>query len=129
MAYVLVDEDGVVIQRQPNEEAGFIEAADDVICGMVWQGSEFVAPAAPAAVVPVEVSMAQARLALRRAGLLDSVQGVIESLAEPERTDAQIEWDHRSVVRRDYGLVNALAPALGLDDAALDALFIQAAAL
>lgn len=129
MAYVLIDEAGVVVQRQPNAEEGFVEAPDDVCCGMVLQGVEFVQPASSAPLVPVEVSMAQARLALRRAGLLDAVQAAIEALPEPDRTDVQIEWDHRSVVRRDYSLVAQLAPALGLDGEALDALFIQAAEL
>ncbi|WP_210116338.1 hypothetical protein [Hymenobacter fodinae] len=48
MAYVLLDKDGVIVQKQPNKQKGFIKAPDDVVCGMVQQGKEFVAPPAEA---------------------------------------------------------------------------------
>lgn len=35
MAYVLLDENGVIIQKQPYDQEGFIEAPDEVECGMV----------------------------------------------------------------------------------------------
>lgn len=35
MAFVLI-EDGVVVQKQPYYEPGFIEAPDDVICGFLY---------------------------------------------------------------------------------------------
>ena len=37
MAYIKLNNDNVIIQKQPNFEAGFIEAPDDVICGMIKQ--------------------------------------------------------------------------------------------
>lgn len=43
MVYVLV-ENGTVVQRQPYPQPGFIEAPDEVACGMVWDGEAFVAP-------------------------------------------------------------------------------------
>lgn len=43
MAYFLI-ENGVVIQKQPNEEDGFIEGPDDVVCGFVFDGETFSAP-------------------------------------------------------------------------------------
>ena len=55
MAYVLI-ENGVVIQKQPNEELGFIEASSDVICGMLFDGTNYTIPP-----VPVEVVMARIR--------------------------------------------------------------------
>lgn len=44
--YVKVEE-GVVVQRQPYLQDGFIEAPDGVVCGWLWDGEEF-APAQPA---------------------------------------------------------------------------------
>jgi len=37
-------EDGVVVQKQPNEQEGFIEAPDNVCCGMLYDGEKFTAP-------------------------------------------------------------------------------------
>lgn len=37
-------ENGVVVQKQPNFQDGFIKVSDDVICGMVQNGADFVAP-------------------------------------------------------------------------------------
>ena len=37
MAYIKLNNDNVIIQKQPNIESGFIEAQDDVICGMIKQ--------------------------------------------------------------------------------------------
>jgi hypothetical protein len=42
---------------------------------------------------------------------------------------AQIEWEYAQEVRRDNALISTLAGALGLDEAALDALFEAGAAL
>lgn len=44
MAYVLLNKDGVIIQKQPNAQKGFIKAPDDVVCGMIKKGKVFVAP-------------------------------------------------------------------------------------
>lgn len=43
MNYVLI-KNGVVVQRQPYPEPGFIEAPDDVICGYLYQGGKFSRP-------------------------------------------------------------------------------------
>ena len=37
MAYIKLNNDNVIIQKQPNFESGFIEAPDNVICGMIKQ--------------------------------------------------------------------------------------------
>lgn len=79
--------------------------------------------------VPEEVTMRQARLALLEAGLLANVQTAINSLPEPARTKAQIEWDYSNALQRSNSFVATLGGALGLDSEALDNLFIQAAAL
>jgi hypothetical protein len=44
MAYFKV-ENGVVIQKQPNAEDGFIEGPDEVYCGYLYKSGKFLAPA------------------------------------------------------------------------------------
>lgn len=79
----------------------------------------------PALPTPRLVTMRQARLALLAAGLLDAVEVAIAG-AGPA---AKIEWEYAQEVQRDYGLVPAMAAALGMTDAQIDALFVQAGAL
>lgn len=87
-----------------------------------WQ---VIAAAAPQAPVPTSITMRQARLALLKAGLLDTVNAGVSSLGQA----AQIEWEFATTVERSAPLVVALASVLGLDDAALDALFVTGAGL
>jgi hypothetical protein len=79
--------------------------------------------------VPKSVSMRQARLALLGAGALSGVDAFINSLPSPQKEAARIEWEYAATVERGSALVTALSTALSLDAAALDALFIGAAAL
>ena len=81
------------------------------------------------ALVPPSVTMRQARLALLGAGLLASVDAAIDRLPSPQKEAARIEWEYATEVQRSSGLVPMMGAALGLDDAALDALFTEAAAL
>ena len=46
MNYVKVN-GGIVVQRQPYHENGFIEAPESVICGWRWNGEVFAPPPAP----------------------------------------------------------------------------------
>lgn len=75
--------------------------------------------------IPQSVTMRQARLALLGAGLLDTVETAIAG-AGPA---AKIEWEYAQEVQRAAGLVPAMAIALGMTEAQIDALFIAAAAL
>jgi len=79
--------------------------------------------------VPKAVTMRQARLALLGAGMLDDVEAAIASLPSPHKEAAKIEWEYSQEVQRHNGFVAQLGPALGLDDAALDALFVAAKGL
>ena len=101
--------------------------------GIGWARTEpgmpFEAPAPAPDPVPSSVTMRQARLALLGAGLLASVDAAIDSLPSPQKEAARIEWEYATEVQRSSGLVPMMVAALGLDDAALDALFIEAAAL
>ena len=79
--------------------------------------------------VPAEVTMRQARLTLHAAGKLAAVNAAIAALPDPPKTAALIEWEYSSTVRRDSRFVALLGPALGLDAAALDDLFVAASKL
>lgn len=97
----------------------------------VWQEGAWVrdAEAERQARVPRSITMRQARRCLRSHGMLESVQPAIDALPEPDRTDAQIDWDHSGAVERDRGFVLQIAQALGIRDEQLDALFIEATTL
>ena len=76
-----------------------------------------------------QVTMRQARLALLESGKLDLVAPAIDQLSEPGRAKARIEWEFAQDVRKDWPLIQVLAPSIGLDAAALTALFNRAATL
>jgi hypothetical protein len=119
----------VLADEQFAAEQGWTAAPDDVGPGWLYADGVFSAPPAPPPVVPSIVSMRQGRLALLQAGKLADVDAAIAALPSPAKEAAQIEWEYATEVKRDSQLVTQLAPSLGLDDAALDALFIAAAAL
>lgn len=90
----------------------------------IWNGS--VWQALPAA-VPEQVTMRQARLALLEAGKLTVVNSAVAAMLGAVGDAARVEWEFSSTVERHRPLVAALAGALNLSDAQLDALFIRAA--
>lgn len=84
---------------------------------------------APPVVIPASVTMRQARLALLNAGLLPSVNAAIAAMAGAAGDAARIEWEFAATVGRSSPLIASLATGLGLNSAALDALFTSAAIL
>lgn len=113
----------------PGYAQQFVSCPDDVRAGWTYDGTNWAAPAPVPTPVPSVVSMRQARLALLQAGKLAEVNAAIAALPSPDKEQAQIEWEYATEVERDSALVAQLAPALGLNAAALDALFTTAAAL
>lgn len=109
------------------------ETQQELIAQAVANGWEDVTgswpPPLEPATIPATVSMRQARLALFQQGILANVQAAIDSLSDPAKTITQISWDYATEVRRDDDLVVQLSGALGLDSAALDALFTLASGL
>ena len=79
--------------------------------------------------IPQVVTMRQARLALLADGKLAQVDAVIDSLTEPHKSAAKIEWDYSSEVQRDRPFVKQIGAALGYTDERLDQLFIEASKL
>ena len=83
----------------------------------------------PEIVIPQVVTMRQARLALLSAGKLSQVDAVIDSLPEPHKSAARIEWDYSSEVQRDRPFVQQIGAALGYTSEQLDHLFLEASKL
>lgn len=103
------------------------EAAPQLVDG-VWTQQWVVRELTPQEIdarTPVVVSMRQARLALLAAGLLDQVSTAMAGAS----TEAQIEWEYATEVRRDSPLVISMAGSLGLTDGQVRDLFWAASAL
>lgn len=114
---------------------GWIDAVPPAVTDgsvAVWTGTAWttqLAPPAPARTIPASVSMRQARLALLQAGKLSSVDTAIAALDDPQKSEAQIEWQYAGTVERNSSLVATLGAALGFGAEDLDNLFITASAL
>ena len=119
--------DLVFAQTLPGYEMAIDITGTEVGVGWGYDGQAFVAPAPPP--VPASVTMRQARLALLAHGLLGNVAAAINSLPEPAKSQAQIEWEYSNAMERGNTFVATLGTALGLNSSALDALFIDAAHL
>ena len=128
-----VIENGVVVNTVEVESLdalpGLVAAQANEGIGWLYDGINFTSPPQPALLVPQEVTMRQARLALLENGLLANVQPAINSLPEPDKTKAQIEWEYSNALQRSNPFVDVLGAALGLSSQDLDDLFIQASAL
>lgn len=79
----------------------------------------------PVVVIPQTISRFQARAALLAAGLLSDVEAAVAA-ADPF---AQLAWAEAQEWRRDSPTLLALAHGIGLTDADIDDLFVQAAAI
>ena len=128
-----VIENGVVVNTVEVDSLdvlpGLVAAQGNEGIGWSFDGHAFTAPPPPPPVIPQSVTMRQARLALHANGLLASVQPAINALPEPQRTQAQIEWDYSNGLERGNAFVATLGAALGLNAAGIDALFVQASQL
>ena len=98
-----------------------------------WEGGVVADPSYTEPViqvpVPQEITMRQARLALLDIGLLANVTVAINSLPEPDKTKAQIEWEYSNALQRDNPFVAVLGAALGLSSQDIDNLFTTAKGL
>jgi hypothetical protein len=110
------------------QECGWIPAQGGAI-GDLWDGESFTKPA-PVVVVPQEVTRRQALQALLLAGKLHLVQPAIDAIQDAtQRGMMQIEWDDSQAFQRTRPSLIAIGTAIGLDSAAIDALFVTAATL
>jgi hypothetical protein len=81
--------------------------------------------------VPSQVSARQIRLWLVTHGIpLSTVDAAIDSITDAMARDTvRVEWDYAPYVERSHPFLVPLASALGLDEAAVDQAFREAAAL
>lgn len=85
----------------------------------------------PTPAPPLEVTRAQARIAMSRVGITpDMVDAVIEAMPEGQaKTETRIWWTDSNAFQRNHPAVIALAPALGLSAGQVDNLFAVARTL
>jgi hypothetical protein len=103
---------------------------EEAIAAIKAQYPDFEPTEWEAPVVPESVSMRQGRLALLQAGLLDQVDAAIASIPDAgQRRAAEIEWEYATMLERTNPLVAAIAHQVGMTDAQMDQLFLQASTL
>jgi hypothetical protein len=73
--------------------------------------------------VPKAVTMVQARIALRAAGLLDQVNAAVTAADDNTRDG----WEYSTVLHRHSPTLAGIASTLGLSEAQVDELFLSAA--
>lgn len=128
MRYAVLNDDGVVINviLADHELPGLIMIQSDMAqVGDVQQPDGSFARPPAVVVVPAAISAVQARLALNRAGLREAAETAIAQADQ----DVRDLWEYAATLHRDHPVLRALAAAVGLTDAQLDDLFIQAATL
>lgn len=102
-----------------------VECPEHVGVGWRYADGDFIYDPPPPP-VPAAVSMFQAREVLRRHNLLDSVDAHVNGAADPTLS---LAWEYAVEVHRNGAFVTSLAETYGLDDAALDDLFREAASI
>lgn len=118
-----------------SEELPFTATFDDVethgvelyqraLAGEYGPIEPYIPPVLPV-YIPTSLTMKQARLALLDAGYLDAVEAGVSAMPRA----SQIAWEFAATVERTDPLTATLAAALGLDETALDALFIAGSVL
>jgi hypothetical protein len=93
------------------------------------QTAEQKAELARLALIPHAVTMRQARLAMLYSGILGAVEEMIAAMPGEEGEFARIDWAYAHDVKRDWPLIGALGPQLGLTEQQIDDLFIYAATI
>lgn len=107
---------------------GLVAAVGDEGHGWTYDGQTFSPPPPLPPVVPESVTRSQGKMALLHAGRLQQVEALIEAIEDAElQMMARIAFTDASTWERSSPTLNALAYGLGLDDLALDELFIAAA--
>lgn len=112
----------------PSYAQQFEEVDESCCVGMILEDGVWIS--APVIIpIPQEITMRQARLALLDIDLLANVQTAINTLPEPDKTKAQIEWEYSNALQRSNPFVTTLGTALGLSSDDIDNLFITASRL
>lgn len=114
-----VDELPIFVGVHPN----YVEVPSFVASGWRLVNGEWVEPEIQESnQVPTFLSSYQAKLALFNAGLLDSVQSLIDHPDTP--TNVKLAWQEGLSFRRDNPMIAMIATQMGLTESDVDDLFI-----
>ena len=122
-----LDENNIVINRIIVDSLGVLPnlvAGESAVIGAQYdpQTGEFTPPQHQT-IVPAEVTIRQAELALREAGYLAAVETWVTTLDG----ELEIYWKRSQTVRRDHAFVESARIELELTQQQMDGLFILAA--
>lgn len=110
----------------PDIEEFLVPCDDTVKCNQVYDGQSFVVspPFFP------DVTARQMRQALILSGVsLSMIDDALNSLPEPTKSLAKVEWEYSNMVQRNRPLVAQVSQMLGWNNAQLDALWLLAGSL
>lgn len=122
------------IQLSSGEWLPFTASADDaekhgrdVFAAIIESGNvaDYIEPEPQPEPVPQTLTARQARLALHGIGKLSDVPAAIAALPEPQKTNAEIEWEYATHIERNNPFVAVLASALQLTDMQVNQLFVE----
>jgi len=113
--------------------ATFVLCEDEAVeQGWLYENETFSPPMAPPELTAEEKRAAmpnltarQLRLGLLHLGKLGGVPEAIAALPEPEKSQAEIEWQFASEFRRLHPLIVQLLPILGLADEDVDQAWLE----
>lgn len=118
---------GVSIGRPDDKGTWIIHFSDDATSAQRQAAASIIAAFDPnAPTIPVSVKMWQAKAALSASGKLEAANAVV-SVANNE--SLRIAWEYATDVSRNSPGLNAVAAALSMTSAEVDALFIAADAI
>lgn len=129
-AYIKLDERGVIVQKQPYAEQGFIAADNRVVCGMMLQDGKFVIPSQSPQPVPPRITRAQGKAALIQAGLWPQVLAYVDGIVDPtEKALAEVALNDTTEWLPTSPFLSSVSVALGLSPEQLYDLFRTAATI
>ena len=97
--------------------------------GISYESFEYIEPIFSDIIVPQEVQLWRARVVLKLLGMEQVIEIALNSLEEPTKTGALYIWQFGTTVERNSQTVLLLQTVLGLTDAQVDDIFIQAEAI
>jgi hypothetical protein len=116
----------------PDANKSILDVTDfpDIEIGMsesVWStviDGSYVKPVVPEEVILADISPRQVRLALTLSGIsLSQIDTFLDSMNEPDKSLAKIEWEYAQSFKRDNTLVNQMAALMGLTSQQVDDLW------
>jgi hypothetical protein len=121
-----INHDNQVIEFETFEKAQNYKNINDIVSEIVsFEEGVFTPQTYPQSVTP-----RQMRIALVLSGIsLATIEGMIESLPEPQRSITRITWEYSIEFQRNNQLLVSMAPALGLTEVQVDDLFLLASTL